>query len=298
MKVLVSGGTGFVGNHLVRALAARGDDVHLVVRGERNQPDGSSAKRHISFHRHDGTTEGLAAILQNVRPDLVIHLASFFVPEHRAEDVAPLIASNLLFTAQLADAMVGAGVTRFLNTGTSWQHYQDRSYSPVSLYAATKQAAEALLQFYVEARGLRVLTLKLFNTYGSGDRRQKLFVLLKQAAETGVPLAMSPGEQRLDLVHIDDVVTAFLIASERLMRADAPAMESFAVCSRAALSLREVVANFERATGKHPPIRWGDRAYRSREVMSPWAGGEQLPGWSAKVSLFEGIRKMVESGDV
>jgi nucleoside-diphosphate-sugar epimerase len=306
MKILLTGGTGFIGGHLLRALKERGDAVDLLVRdGSALPATGPPAVGEL--HAHDGTTEGLMRILEASRPDLVIHLAALFVVQHEAADVRRLLESNVLLTAQLAEAMARAGVSRLINTGTAWQHFEDRAYSPVSLYAASKQAAEALLQYYVETAGLRVLTLKLFNTYGPGDRRQKLFVLLRQASQRAEPLAMSPGEQRLDLVHVDDVVGAFLVATQRLAaEPSAPSgggggagrAESYAVRSGQPLTLREVVAVYAQATGRRPNVRWGGLPYRPREVMAPWSGGATLPGWSARVSLADGIRRLAESGDV
>ncbi len=307
MRILLTGGTGFIGGHLVRALARRGDAVHLVVRAGTSQalinsvaagPGAAPDPGAVVAHTHDGTTEGLVDILTEIHPDLVIHLAALFVVQHQVADVRPLIESNLLFTAQLAEAMARVGVFRLINTGTSWQHFEDRTYSPVSLYAATKQAAEALLAYYVETADFRVLTLKLFNTYGPGDRRQKLFVLLKEASQRDEPLPMSPGEQRIDLVHVDDVVAAFLVAAQQLMRNGGPGMESYAVCGGQRLTLREVVATYEQATGRRPHIRWGGLPYRPREVMAPWSIGTRLPGWAARISLVDGIRRMAESGDV
>src|SRR5439155_8470421 len=141
-----------------------------------------------------------------------VHLASYFVAEHRLQDVAPLIASNLLFATQLADAVTAAGIGRFVNTGTAWQHYQDAEYDPVCLYAATKQAFDDILRFYRERCGLRVVTLELCDTYGLGDRRKKLMSLLIERIKDRQPLAMSAGEQRISLVYISDVVEAFIRA--------------------------------------------------------------------------------------
>lgn len=73
------------------------------------------------------------------------------------------------------------------------------------------------MQYYIEASGLRVITLKLFDTYGPDDPRPKLMNLIQRMAMDNQPLAMSPGEQQIDLVHVEDVVRAFMVASERLL---------------------------------------------------------------------------------
>ncbi len=204
-----------------------------------------------------------------------------------------LILNNVLFSTQLAEACAVHGVRGFINVGTSWQHYRDAEYDPVCLYAATKQAFEAILRYYVETAGLKVVTLLFFDTYGPGDRRPKLFSLLRRVAEGGERIAMSPGEQLLDLVYVDDVVEAMLVARRRLESGAVTSMERYSVSSGNPVSLREVAALYGKVVGKPLAVDWGGRPYRRREVMVPWSMGERLPGWRPCVTLEEGLRRMV-----
>lgn len=290
MRVLVTGATGFVGRHLVRKLIARGDAVHALVR---TTSDVSVLPVETQVHRFDGDTAGLRHIVAVAAPDAIVHLASLFRAEHRAEDVVPMVTANVLFATQLVDAATDLGYRDVLNIGTTWQHYRDAAYDPVSLYAASKQAFEAVLAFYVQARGLRLLTLKLNDTYGPDDPRGKLIATLLRAARSGEALALSPGEQVLDLMHVDDAVAAILVGLARLRASDGKA-ESFVALSGEQLSLRDLVARVEGVTGRKLNIAWGARPYRAREVMRPWGGGVPLPGWRAKVPLEAGLKALAE----
>jgi nucleoside-diphosphate-sugar epimerase len=284
---LLTGATGFIGSHLLDGLLAAGWRVHVVVR---RQPENASwAAAGVTAHLHDGSTEGLMSIMERARPDVVFHLASLFLSSHRVEDVVPLMQSNVQFPSQLIEAMHRAGCGRLVNTGTAWQHYENREYSPVNLYAATKQAFGTILQYYVEACGLQAITLELFDTYGPGDTRRKLIHLIEDAAKTQEMLAMSPGEQKIDLVHVDDVVRAYLVAAERLLAGGCDGHECYALSSGNPLRLKELVALFERVRGVTVPVQWGGRGYREREVMEPWRGGNPPPGWSPRVSLEVGL---------
>lgn len=284
---LVTGSTGFIGSHLVNGLLAAGWQVHVVVRKPPVRTLWDSARVHI--HHHDGSTESLVSMMREARPDVVFHLASLFLSSHRVEDVVPLMQSNVQFSAQLVEAMHQSNCDRLVDTGTSWQHYQGMAYSPVNLYAATKQAFGAILQYYVEACGLRAITLELFDTYGSGDTRRKLIHLLEDAARTQQTLPMSPGEQKIDLVHVDDVVRAYLVAAERLLADQVRGHECYAVSSGRPVRLKELVAILEHVRGVTVPVQWGGRDYREREVMEPWRGGKPLPGWSPQISLESGL---------
>ncbi|QNA88228.1 NAD-dependent epimerase/dehydratase family protein [Massilia sp. Dwa41.01b] len=182
------------------------------------------------------------------RPDTVFHLAAAFVAEHVPGDIDRLVHANLLFATQLLEAMRVNGVRLLVNTGTAWQHYGNRDYDPVNLYAATKQAFEAILAYYVNAHGFIAATLALFDTYGPGDERPKLMRALWRAAREGRPLAMSSGRQLLDLVYVDDVVDAYL-AAESALREGGAGHRHYGVSSGAPLPLRDVVAAFEQAAG-------------------------------------------------
>ncbi len=164
---LITGGSGFIGSALVRRLIAEGWRVHLLLRPQSDPAriDGID----VATHTHNGTTESLVAMVGAIRPGTVFHLSSLFLAQHEVRDVTPLLRDNVLFGAQLVEAMSRNGATRLVNTGTFWQHFENAGYNPVCLYAATKEAFEALLAYYVETAGVKAVTLKLSDTYGPGD---------------------------------------------------------------------------------------------------------------------------------
>ncbi len=181
-----------------------------------------------------------------------------------------------------------AGVKTLINTGTSWQHYQGAPYDPVCLYAATKQAAEDIITFYCNAHGVKAITLKLFDTYGPGDTRNKLLNIFKRASESDTSIAFSPGEQLIDLVHINDVISAYLLAADEAAAAASGSHHTCGVSSGRAIPLREVAEIYSRVSGKKLNITWGERAYRAREMMqTPTLAS--LPNWRPKIGLTEGF---------
>lgn len=290
MKLLITGATGFIGSQLAHRLMAEGHDLAVLVRPSSNTEVLQAVLSKIQVHVYDGTHASLVRALASVQPELIIHVASLFLAQHKAEDVSKLIESNLKFPTQLLEAMSQLGIRHLINTGTSWQHYQNETYNPVNLYAATKQAFEALLDYYVEANGFKVITLKLFDTYGPGDTRPKLFSLLRKTAKTGELLRMSLGEQLLDLVYIDDVLDAYLLAMARLP--SVTKSECYAVSNPARLNLQDLVRVYGAAVQRPINIEWGGLPYRPREVMELWTNFDAVPGWQAHVTLSDGIVRM------
>jgi nucleoside-diphosphate-sugar epimerase len=235
----------------------------------------------------------MVRLVCEVRPLVVFHLASQFVAVHGSGDLESLITSNVLFGTQLLEGMEAAGCTRLVNAGTCWQHFKDAEYEPVNLYAATKQAMQDVIDYWVSARSLDVVTLEIFDTYGPGDTRNKVLPLLVRAALDGAHLDLSPGDQRLELVYVDDAVDAFVTAGARLAAGGASGHERYALQAAERLSLRRIAALVERVGGRPIDAAWGARPYRDREVMEPWRLGETLPGWTPRVPLEEGIRRVI-----
>ncbi len=189
-----------------------------------------------------------------------------------------------------------AKVKWFINTGTFWQHYEDKKYSPVNLYAATKQAFESIAQFYWETNQIKFCTLKLSDTFGSGDTRQKIFNLWQKIAETGECLEMSPGEQIIDISHIDDIISAFALLAKHLNN-NHPEVKNgdiFAVKANERYTLKELAVLFEKATNQKLNINWGGRPYRAREVMEPWKEGKVIPEFSQKKTLKQYIKSTIK----
>lgn len=291
-RALVTGATGYIGSKLVDRLLGEGWDVHVVTRRKSST---ALIDRHLSslvVHVHDGSIEGMLEIARNARPRVVFHLAAGGSYEHQPDDISKILGSNILFSTLVVESMLRADCRNLVNTGTFWQHYENRRYSPVNLYAASKQAFDALLQYYVEAKGLRVITLKPFDVYGPDDPRPKFLSSLRSALAEGSAIDISPGEQRIDLVHVDDLTQAYALAARRLVSGLVEGSEEYRVSGGERLTLRELVASIEKLLGRSVPVRWGGRPYRSREVMSPCDPGPPLPGWRPAMSLIRGLGEL------
>lgn len=288
---LVTGATGFIGKHLTRRLIQLGWRVHLVTRPNSllpNYPEFSQATNHC----YSGQTSEMHSILAAAKPDVVFHLASHFLAEHKSDrDAEQLIASNITFATALLEAMKETGIRHFINTGTVWQHYQGDNYEPVNLYAATKQAFEDILAYYVSAHDFRAITLKLSDTYGPDDTRPKLLNLLRHTTVENLPLHLSPGQQKIDLVHVDDVVNAYLLSAQQIQQNSFRGHARYSVGTGKPISLQSLIKQCETAWGKKPPVEFGARPYRAREVMLPWQGA-LLPGWSVKMDLLTFLKCM------
>jgi nucleoside-diphosphate-sugar epimerase len=292
-SILITGSNGFIGSCLTQKLLGQGTSIGLLNR-TLPKTDQLNDRSHTKAFCYDGSQESIKQALTESNCEVVIHLASYFVPRHQPKDIESLVASNVLFSVQLLDGMAKLGIKKLINTGTYWQHYQNADYNPVSLYAATKQAFEDILLYYVNSGQIDAITLKLFDTYGAGDTRRKVLNLLIDAAMSRTELKLSPGEQKLNLVHVEDVAKAYEVALRLLIKRQGYQHSCYGIAHKEVFSLREIASLVEKVTGRSILANWGALPYRDREVMMPWSEYTPLPGWQPSIKLHEGLERLIK----
>lgn len=291
-KFIVTGATGFVGSNLCKRLVKDNHEVHIICRENSKLNNLKDILDKIKIFRYSDDITTLINYFKEVKADCVFHLASVFIAEHNSNDVANLVDSNIKFSTELLEAMYLSGTKNIINTGTSWQHFENEDYNPVCLYAATKQAFESILTYYVNAYNFKAITLKLFDTYGETDTRNKLINNLRNIAINKTELNMSNGYQKIDLTHIEDVVNGFLHAFDLTNASNFESNKSYAVCTGRVITLRELIDIFEKVNNLKLNINWGARPYRFREVLIPWDNYTMLPEWKSTISLEEGVARI------
>lgn len=290
-RALVTGATGFIGSHLVRRLSSDGWQVHSLVRPTSDTEQLQRQVPDLQTHVVSADCPSVVEAVERARPDVCWHLATHFIAQHETRDVDALIDANIGFGARVLEGLARAGTNNLVYTGTAWQHYRGQPYAPTSLYAATKQAFQTVARYYTDTTQLSMVALKLFDTYGPNDARGKLVSVLLNAAASGATLEMSLGQQYIDLTHVDDVVSALLVAADYPAPDGTPMIEH-SVKSNNPITLRQLVKMVEEVSGRELQIRWGARAYREHEMMSKWEIHSFLPGWKPVIPLQQGLAQL------
>ncbi len=287
-QILITGGTGFIGKHLIRRLIKTGHNVTALIRPTSEVKDTPS----ITYRVYEGTYASVEAVFQKQSFDTVIHLASLAQYDCSPEQIAPMIETNITLGTLLLQAMKQYGCSHFINTSTYWQHYRGEAYQPICLYAATKKAFEDIIDFYTLDGTIRAISLTLYDVYGYEDPRNKLLNLLIKNRHVGKSFDLSPGEQKLQMTFIDDVVDAYIQAMNFLP--NTPKNHTiYGVYGQGTYTLKDIVAMLETLTGAPFSIQWGQKAYYPFQIMDP-SFGKKLPHWEAKVSLKEGLSIILE----
>lgn len=290
MNILLTGATGFIGTNLIDTLI-KDHNLFVIVK----ESFELNFRESVNTFLFEDNIDDLSKWINENKIDGVVHLASLYLAQHKTDEVKPLIDSNVYFGAALLEALKGTQVKWFINTGSIWQNSISDSYnySPVNLYAATKQAFIAIAEYYKKNIPIKFVTLKLCDTYGNNDTRKKIFNLFKQITNSGETLNMSPGEQIMDILHIDDVISGFVTLIS-LLSNEYPLENEYILTSQKRYSLQELASIFSEISGKPMSINWGGNSYRPNEVMIPWEKGVKLPNWEAQIDIYQGIKKFIE----
>jgi UDP-glucose 4-epimerase len=287
MRVLVTGGSGFIGRALVRRLLADGDDV--VVADLVPHPDPTVPQ--VVGDLRDPAVRGQAI---DRAADAVVHLAARTSVLESVKDPVGVYEVNVAMTAALLEAARLAGVGRFVLASTNAvvgsgagdgpldEHSPLRPLTP---YGATKAAAEMLLSAYAGSYGMAAAAVRLTNVYGPGmERKDSIVARLFKAATSGAEFSVyGDGSQRRDYVFVDDAVAGILLACR------AGVSGPLVVGSGTSTSVLELVAAVRAVTGASLPTRRVDApSGEMRAVVVDIARARAL-GYRPATRLEEGL---------
>lgn len=300
MNILTTGATGFIGYHLVRKLhASKEHHLSIITRKTSSLRWPSNISSNLEILKIDENAQNLTDLVGQAKPDICIHLASQFISQHKTADIASVNFANITFPNLLIDALAQeAPSCKFINTGTMWEHHQNLDdFHPVNLYAATKRAFEDILKYYHQAHQISAITLKFYDTFGPQDIRKKLFFLLQNFSDDWV-MDFSPGDQKLNLLYIDDVIDAYIKSITYLSNESKPQYASIQIGAEKNLTLKEIVSIYNEIYKRHIKVNWGAKPYRPREIMTPLINldlASSMLKWSPDYTLESGLKKMKES---
>ncbi len=307
MRVLVTGASGFAGPFAVRALAARGHAVHGVARRP-PAPDAIGAA--LTFHPGDvRDTAGLARLVADVAPDAVLHLAAVGEPAAAEADPAAAYATNLGGTLALLAAVRGLSRQPRVLVVSSGAVYgavepaecplgEDAAMRPLTVYGASKAAAELAALQWARAHGLDVVVARPFNHTGPGQSPAYVCAALASqvaAVEAGrQPPVLTVGnvDPVRDVSDVRDIAAGYVALLERGRPSTA-----YNLCSGEGVSVAELIAQL-RSLARVPlraRIDPGRRRVRDVErLVGSHARATADTGWTPRVALTDTLATVLD----
>ena len=302
-SVLVTGGAGFIGSHLVRGLLARGDRVRVLDNfstGKAENLSGLSGPPEIL----KGDLCDLAIVGQAVRGmDTIFHQAAFVSVPKSMQEPQACFETNVKGTLNLLEAARKTNVRQVVLASSAAVYGESQELplneqtelQTLSPYATSKQVDEVYAGMYTRAYGLPVVALRYFNVYGprqspDSDYAAAIPIFIRCKLDGIAPTVYGDGYQRRDFVYVKDVVRANLLAAE----SSEAAGKAFNVCNGKETSLIDLLEVLSEVLPGSPPPQFepprpGD-IYRS--LGDPSLAAKTL-GFYAEVSLSEGLAETV-----
>ena len=185
--------------------------------------------------------------------------------------------------------------TAIINFGSSWQFNSHGEIDPFNLYAASKSSSEDLFRHY-SMEGIKICSLRLYDTYGKGDTRPKIINLIADAIKNDEVLDMSNGQQKMNFVHIKDTVNATRIASNLLHEKFINQLMTFSIKSKDSINLKKIIKIYEIILGRDLSylFNMGVYPYRSRERFELAEDFDCPDGWAPEIKLHDGLKELIE----
>jgi len=292
VKILVTGGAGFIGSHVVEALLARGDEVHVLddLSKGRRENIAAGAELHVADIRDPDE------VFDSVRPRAVVHLAA--QADVRVSVEQPVLDAdvNVLGTLRILEAARRhAAKVVLASTGGAIYGECDRPAAetaprqPLAPYGTSKLAAEEYLATYNRLHGTEHVSLRYANVYGPRQvvhgEAGVVAIFMGLLRDGGTPLIYGDGRQERDYVYAGDVASATVAALDRKGGV-------FNIGTGVATSVLELYAAIQRATGiertaEHAPARLGELR---RSVLDVSRAAREL-GWAPQTGLADGLAR-------
>lgn len=247
-RILITGGTGYVGSNVMKYLIEQGFEVE-------------------NLDRIDYNNELIGQRFYDFKPEIVLHFATFFSNLDTLADMRNFKESNVSFGMEVAHYASIHKIKTFVNFTTFQLHYNDEEYNPVNLYAATKKAFMDILEYYHQAGKFKVVNVELNSVYGPWDKRPKLIPnLLKLIKSQSIleKVSLTNPDKIVDLVNIDFVCKSILSIIDGTYKHD------YMTISGKWISMFELVKMIESISKVKLNVEFNSEKKINREIMKPY----------------------------
>lgn len=294
--ILLTGGTGFIGSHLLEELLKLNKKVILLKRSFSKTWRINEYMENKNLILKNTDKENLEDIFNQYDIKGIFHLATFAQRIHKSDAIKQTIDSNITFPTQLLENSINNNVKFFINTG-SFSEYQLKN-SPITetskiesfnLYASTKTAFEDILKFYSNNYDLKCTSLKLFTPYGPKDDEIKItpYLIINSLKKENI-LIKSPNK-KLDFIYVKDVIDSYITVMKNLSKLSE--YNSFNIGTGVGTTIKEVLNIIESNLGKNNNVTFGNL-----EDDQVWCSNKKIReklNWNPKTELNDGIKKTI-----
>lgn len=298
-KVLITGGCGFIGSHLVNRLIDDGANIGIICRRNTSRYKIIDTLRKIEFYNVDITDSiKTEECVKKVMPDYVFHLAAYGVDSAKKEYI-PAANVNVIGTINVLSPLKDTGCKKFINVGSCAEYgdidqrmMEHMCPKPVSIYGSTKAASTIVAHQIAMENNIPIATLRPFGIFGEGEERHKLFchVILSILENKKVELTL--GEQCRDYCYVENIIDGLLLAAEN----ETIKNEIFNIGSGISFPLKHYINLIFMNMGTNQKPNWGSIPYRENEMWDPKPDITKIQSilnWKPRISIEDGMNRTI-----
>ncbi len=291
-RVLVTGGNGYLGSFLVKALEKENANVFVVSRNS------ELLYNHFAVDITD--FDAIHKVVQEIQPDIVFHLAANISRNRDFAIYTDMAKVNVMGTLNLLQALQNLD-THFIFTSSSEIYgnnespfHENQLPKPVSPYSLSKVNAEMLIQTYCLNHNKKFTNLRIFNFYGEHMPEDFFIPQMINSLKREEDFLMTKGEQTRDFLYVDDVVEALLLTATNTNSYN----ETMNVCSGKGTKLSELATEVNEKMNAKAKIILGAIPYRDNEVWEMIGDNSKIKqklGFEPQVNLENGIKRVLHN---
>ena len=308
MRILVTGGAGFIGSHLVEKLLSLGHDVAILddfndfYDPQIKRQNIAAVAKDVAIHHLDLRDSGAVRnLFHREKFEAIAHLAARAGVRPSIQNPQLYYDTNVDGTLHLLDAARVTGVERFIFASSSSVYGNSKSVpfsedrqliQTLSPYGATKIAGEFLCSTYSHLYGMRVVALRYFTVYGPRQRPDLAIHQFTGRIHAGKPIdQFGDGTTRRDYTYIDDIIQGTIAA----LKYDGPMFDIFNLGENETIQLRDLIAGIEHALGEKAkinrlPEQPGDMPVTYADISK----ARELLGYNPSTRLSDGLPRFIE----
>ena len=280
LKIGIIGSNGFIGENLCQFFKNKKVNTIIFPSFKKNKKN---------------WIKNVSIYIKKKKPDIIINCSSSQLFTDDEKSIKELINSNI--TSQsifLKKASENKNFKGYISFGSKSEYNEHGDFKPLNFYGVTKYAVDYIFKFFSQEFNLTIVSLKLFDTYGVNDKRKKIINLLLNNYKQNRTLALTPGNQTLDFVHIRDICDLINLICKDILKKKIYGFNKFTVSSKKPIKLKNLVKILKQKLKKKLKAELGKKKYRHKELMKSSTKYYNYPNWKIKTNLVNELIKIFD----